>query len=266
MNNSNTKIPLIPISINNETFEPVKKGGFIIWSKAKIKDSLIGDGCSIGDFSTILNSSLEENNKISPNNFIRDSKLGKFSYSQRNTQIYKAVIGKYCSISWRVTIGAPQHNYHRITTHPFPLDTIYNIYSEYEIIQNDCLDKEVIIGNDVWIGCNATILRGVKIGDGAIIGANSLVSKDVPPYAIVAGTPAKIIKYRFKEDIITRLLELKWWEWDRDTIKKNRFLFQNDITEELLNITTPPIKINLLIIRQLSSLLLSTATIIYRRA
>ncbi|HOI88207.1 MAG TPA: CatB-related O-acetyltransferase, partial [Lentimicrobium sp.] len=83
------------------------------------------------------------------------------------------------------------------------------------------------IGHDVWIGANAVILAGVKIGNGAIIGANSLVNKDVEPYSIVAGSPAKHIRFRFSEEIITKLQALGWWNWDDGKIRENIALFGN---------------------------------------
>ena len=84
---------------------------------------------------------------------------------------------------------------------------------------NGCIP--VTVGNDVWIGARAIIMDGIKIGDGAIIGANSVVTKDVPPYAIVAGCPAKLIRYRFSEDVINKLLELCWWDYPKEFIVNN---------------------------------------------
>ena len=89
------------------------------------------------------------------------------------------------------------------------------------------------IGNDVWIGQSTIILSGVTIGDGAIIGANSLVTKDVKPYAVVGGNPAKLIKYRFDEDTIDKLLKIKWWDWSIDKIIHNRHLLNSDDFEKL---------------------------------
>ena len=83
----------------------------------------------------------------------------------------------------------------------------------------DIATKKVTIGNDVWIGIKATIMPNITIGDGAVIGANAVVTKDVPPYAVVVGVPAKIIKYRFDEEIIKDLLELKWWNYSESFIK-----------------------------------------------
>ena len=88
----------------------------------------------------------------------------------------------------------------------------------------------IVIGNDVWIGAQSILVSGIKIGDGAVIAANSVVTKDVPPYAIVGGSPAKVINYRFSEEIISELANLKWWDWDLAKIKKNRSFFENEVS------------------------------------
>ena len=94
---------------------------------------------------------------------------------------------------------------------------------------------KTIIGNDVWIGDQCFIKAGVKVGDGAVIGAHAVVTHDVPPYAIVAGNPAKILRYRFSEEEISALLQTKWWEWSDEEIKKNRSKFSSvdSLTKQL---------------------------------
>ena len=95
---------------------------------------------------------------------------------------------------------------------------------------------DVIIGNDVWIGHESTIMSGVKIGDGAVIAANSVVVKDVEPYTIVGGNPAKVIKKRFSDDIINNLLELKWWDWSNEKINENLNILCSNNFDKLKNI------------------------------
>ncbi|MBR1807885.1 MAG: CatB-related O-acetyltransferase [Paludibacteraceae bacterium] len=144
--------------------------------------------------------------------------------------MFHCSIGSYCSISYGVTIGPPEHKYNRISTHPFIYDSKFGLAGEDQNIRNEKFANTLEIGNDVWIGCNSTILRGIKIGDGAIIGANAVVTKDVPPYAIVAGVPAKVIKYRFSKEIVTKLLEMKWWKWEDEKIQANLHLFKSNVT------------------------------------
>ena len=90
------------------------------------------------------------------------------------------------------------------------------------------------IGNDVWIAAGAHVLRGVKVSDGAVIAANAVVTKDVPPYAIVAGVPAKIVKYRFSDDQIKSLLDIKWWDFSEEQLIKARQFFNGDLDDETI--------------------------------
>jgi acetyltransferase-like isoleucine patch superfamily enzyme len=133
----------------------------------------------------------------------------------------KLIIGEYCSISDQVKIFlGGNHRYDWVTTYPFA--AFLEKWPKASSIKGHPWSKgDVIIGNDVWIGYGATILSGIKIADGAVIGAQSVVSKNVEPYAIVAGNPARIIGKRFDDAIIERLLEVKWWEWPIDKIQAN---------------------------------------------
>ena len=139
-------------------------------------------------------------------------------------------IGSFCSIARGTMFQENLHDYDKITTYFIK----QRIFKETPLI--DSYSKgDIIVGNDVWIGAQCIILSGVTIGDGAVIAANSVVTKDVPPYAIVGGSPAKVIKYRFSEEIIKRLQDLKWWEWDIEKIKRNYHLFDDKLTTEALD-------------------------------
>ena len=131
------------------------------------------------------------------------------------------MIGKYCSIADGVEILlGGNHRYDWITTYPFP--SFNNDWPEASTIEGVLTTNgDVIIGNDVWICQGAIILSGVRIGDGAIIGARAVVSKDVSSYSIVAGNPAREIKRRFNDETINKLLKIKWWDWPPEKIKKN---------------------------------------------
>lgn len=125
-------------------------------------------------------------------------------------------IGRYCSIGRRVSIGAANHKLTGVTTYPLFLTGSGSPYSEREINYLGLKrEREIptIIGSDVWIGDGAVVLAGSRIGTGAVIGANSVVNRDVPPYAIVLGVPAKIVRFRFPEQIIEQLLISEWWEY-----------------------------------------------------
>ncbi len=127
-------------------------------------------------------------------------------------------IGKYCAISADVVIFlGSEHRVDWVSTYPFPV-----LWEDAKAIEGHPATKgDVIIGNDVWIGYRVTVLSGVTIGDGAAIGACSVVARDIPPYAIVAGNPAQVIRYRFDEQTVQNLLEIKWWNWPDEKVKEN---------------------------------------------
>ncbi|TAH13831.1 MAG: antibiotic acetyltransferase [Runella slithyformis] len=133
----------------------------------------------------------------------------------------KLIIGKFCMIASDVTfiMNGANHLTDAITTYPF---AIFGNGWESAMEGKSYPSKgNIVVGNDVWIGYNATIMAGVTIGDRAIIGTNSVVTKDVEPYSIVGGNPAKLIKKRFSEAEIKDLLEIKWWDWEIEKITRN---------------------------------------------
>jgi virginiamycin A acetyltransferase len=133
-----------------------------------------------------------------------DCNIGEFSYIGYNCSITKCTIGRYCSIANNVSIGVGEHDTSKIST--------CSLF--YKDAFKELTKKDIILGNDVWIGTNSVIRRGVKIGDGAIIGANSFVNKDVPDFAIVAGCPATIIRMRFPQETIDKIKKTKWWVYN----------------------------------------------------
>jgi acetyltransferase-like isoleucine patch superfamily enzyme len=141
-------------------------------------------------------------------------------------------IGNYCSIAPRVTILLGGEHHHDWTSnYPFSL-----LFDEAKNLPGYPLTKgDVVIGNDVWIGYEALILSGVKIGDGAVIAARSVVAGDVEPYSIVGGTPAKRLRYRFSPETIEALLEIAWWNWSREEIQAAWHLIQSAQVEEFVS-------------------------------
>ena len=142
------------------------------------------------------------------NPFFIDSNcnIGSYTYIGLYSNITKAKIGNYCSIGNNVVIGAGEHDINMISTSA-------HLY-EGENWYDELTQKDVVIKNDVWIGTQSIIRRGVTIGNGAVIGANSFVNKDVPDFAVVAGSPAKIIKYRFDEQTRNKIIDSNWWNFD----------------------------------------------------
>ncbi len=138
--------------------------------------------------------------------------IGKYTYIGNYSQLDNVTIGRYTSIGDYCVIGPGEHRIRKVATS-------YRLYkdmlgAEYYDGDGSCRGGGCVIGNDVWIGCNVVIRRGVKIGDGAVIGANSYVNKDVPDYAVAAGSPAKIINTRFSETVKNEILSTRWWEYD----------------------------------------------------
>lgn len=190
-----------------------------VYKDCKVFKSMLKEHTFIGDGSKIDNCIFEAYSRAGKYNHLYYSTFGRHTYTGQNTIVMHTQIGSFTSIAWGVTIGAAEHDFSRVTSHTFlynPYDQLNNGISYY-----DRFSKDINIGNDVWIGASATILRGVTVGDGSVIGANSLVTKDVPPYSIVAGNPARVIRMRFSDDLINELLEIKWWEFDDDLIREN---------------------------------------------
>lgn len=178
----------------------------------------------------IINSSFGDHGFIAHDTSLNDVVLGDYSSVGRYTKIKCADIGKYCSISWDVTIGAVEHPLTRISTSALTYKAEYNLVSQ----DIEYPQKRTTIGNDVWIGCNVVIKSGISIGDGAVIGAGSVCVKDIDPYTIVAGNPAKVIRKRATDKSIERLINLKWWDWPIEEIKENLHWFSEDLSEEVI--------------------------------
>ncbi len=191
----------------------------------------------ISKFSLIDNLSIvDKKTRIYSKCQIFNSFIGSYTYIATNTSIISAKVGKFCSIGKDVNIGLGSHAMNLISTSPIFFSKINATGFSWtsKVYREEY--KKVIIGNDVWIGAKAIIMGGVKIGDGAVIGAGSIVTKDIPNYAVAVGVPAKVIKYRFDNLIIEKLNYLKWWDWSENKLKKNIKIFQNEnITLEELN-------------------------------
>ena len=161
---------------------------------------------------------------------------------ERNNVLYhypvngdRLVIGKFCSLACgaRFLFNSANHSLQSLSTYPFPI-----FFEEWGLDRRQVTKAwdnkgDIVIGNDVWIGYEAVILAGVTVGDGAIIGARAVVTKDVPPYTIVGGVPAKPIRKRFSEDTIAALLELRWWDWPEKRIQANLDAIQSGQLDQI---------------------------------
>ena len=201
------RIIWIPLGLINGLINIANNYARNIENKLRFKNAIIENNCSfsqdtiISDYSHILSGSV-----------FNHCQIGSYTYICERSIMQNTTIGKYCSISHDVIIGLGAHPLNIFSTSPLfyrkinPLK-IDLIKEDLEFIET----KPIIIGNDVWIGARVIIMDGIKIGNGAVIAAGAIVTKDVPPYAIVGGVPAKIIKYRFSEKVINKLQDSYWW-------------------------------------------------------
>ncbi len=177
-----------------------------------IRDSLIG-------------STISTESRIYGPYSISNLELGDYSYIGRNSMINNAKIGKFCSIGPNLVCGYGIHPTNGITTSPMfyanNKSNGFTLCDETKIEET----KLISIGNDVWIGINVTILDGVKIGNGAVIAAGSVVTKNVPDYAIYGGVPAKLIRYRFNEGQIEKFKKIEWWNFEFEKLKEIEEMF-----------------------------------------
>lgn len=159
---------------------------------------------------SILNSKIDKTAKVFSGSIFYNSKLGRYSYIGYDSEVINCEIGAFCSIANDFIAGGAMHPIEWASTSP----VFYNV-SGGTGRHLGCLPirktNKTVIGNDVWIGSRAIIMQGISVGTGAVIGAGSIVTKNVPPYAVVAGCPARILKYRFNEEIINKLLASEWW-------------------------------------------------------
>jgi len=177
----------------------------------KISASSIAKDCSFGNRNTIY-----------PHVGLNEVSLGDFTYIAAYTNISKTKIGKFCSIGPDVKIGVGKHPASSfVSTHPVFFSTLKQAQITFADKSYFNEFENIVIGNDVWVGANVIIMDGVTVSDGAIVAAGSAVTKDIPPYAIVGGVPAKIIKYRFEQGEIDELLKIKWWDRDVEYLKRN---------------------------------------------
>jgi len=165
----------------------------------------------------VKNSMLGYDSKIESGSVFISSSLGDYSYCGYDCNVINTEVGKFCSLSNRVVIGGAAHPMHYVSTSPVFLshkDSVKTKFSKHDYLP----EIRTVLGHDVWVGENAMIKAGVKVGTGAVVGMGAVVTKDVPAYAVVGGNPARILRYRFDHDVIKILLASKWWDLSSDNL------------------------------------------------
>ncbi len=176
---------------------------------------------------SIVNSDVHLTAKIESGTSLINSSIGKYSFSGYDCTFINCSIGSFCSIASRVTIGGARHPIHFASTSPCFLEYEDSIAKKFSRHEYDWSAGQTTIGNDVWIGENVLIKSGITIGDGAVVGMGSVVTKDIPPYHIVAGNPARLIRLRFDQKIIDGLIKLQWWAMPDDELEQIALDFTN---------------------------------------
>lgn len=189
-----------------------------------LKDVVSGTNIQAGDY-TMYNDFVNDPRDFEKNNVL-------YHYPVNGDRLE---IGKFCSIACgaKFLFTSANHALRSLSTYPFPI-----FFDEWELDAKDIRSAwdnkgDIILGNDVWVGYEAVILSGVTVGDGAVIGTRAVVTKDVPPYTIVGGVPARPIRKRFDEAAAARLEQLRWWDWDEERIRQNMAAIQSGSLDAL---------------------------------
>ncbi len=217
---------------------------------ARIIASHVAVSTKIGACSLVHNSRIHGQVEIGDHSAVVESlvsgpvRIGRYTSfngpgSDITAKVHEVTIGNFCSIARNCTIQEFNHITERCSTY-YMFRNLIDAEQRQGCIWGGSEEKDIesrgpiTIGHDVWIGAQVVILSGVTIGNGAVIAANATVAGDVPPYAIVGGTPAKVLRYRFPEEMIQRLQNLAWWDWDDAKLRDNRELFSGTLTLEKL--------------------------------
>jgi len=194
-----------------------------------VNSSRLGSHVRLLEDTTVANCELGDYVSIGPNCVLTECELGSYTYTALGCRISTTRIGRFCSVGPELLCGFGDHPTHLLTSSPVFYSTLGQCGTTFAT--EDAVEEStpIRIGNDVWIGARVFVRNGVTIGDGAIVAAGAVVVGDVPPYSVVGGVPAKVVRMRFDESTVEGLLDLRWWDWDEDTLRAaTRAMAQSD--------------------------------------
>lgn len=191
-----------------------RNGATISLNQVQITDSQIDHNCLVLDHVLAMS-----------------SRVGRYTIVGPRASLFWADLGPFTSLAEKVTVGAMPHYPERATTHGFPLGSCYRIAEEDALPER----PRTTVGADVWLSTNVVVRAGVRIGHGAVAGAGSIITRDVDDYEVVVGVPARRLRMRFSDDIISRLLRMRWWEWPPARLRENVDLFRLTLTPDVLD-------------------------------
>lgn len=186
--------------------------GCKVYNGAAVRSSRIGRCSIIGDDTTLIRCEVGDYASLNRRNIINDSKIGNLTYTGVDVAIHTSEIGGCCSIAAMCEIGAKSHPLD--TASLMPRQSYSFVRTGLRTAGNEGHGVSCRVGGDSWIGSHVVVLDGVSIGPGCVVGAGAIVNKDIPPFSIVVGIPARIIRFRFSESTIKRLLRIRWWDWE----------------------------------------------------
>jgi virginiamycin A acetyltransferase len=174
---------------------------------------------------------LEAPVRVGPYTRVTESQIGSYTYFGNGCTLLGVNVGRFCSGAWGVTLGASGHHLDCATTHTFPWLPVDGGF----VAEPGMSVSPLHVGHDVWLGCNAVVLSGLTVGHGAAVAAGAIVVHDVPDYAVVAGVPARVVRLRFDESLVERLLTVGWWNWPITVLRENLALFQEPLNAEVMD-------------------------------
>lgn len=207
----------------------------IVGAGARVGRSTVGTQSTLEPEVELFNSVLADHVQLQRQASVVDAHIGRFTYIGRQSYLNLVAVGSFCSIGPAALIGLGEHPIDRGTTSPAFYSTRRQCGATFAETDSFVERRPIIIGHDVWLGARVFVRDGVTVGDGAIVAAGAVVTHDVPPFAIVGGTPARLIRMRFSDDVVARLLAVAWWRWPDERLQQAQPLLATRNIEAFLD-------------------------------